>query len=244
MFEQLKRAWAITKKNLSVYFLRGPVVIFGIIMPAFLFISFSLKRQIRIESLMPGLLSMSLFFTVSSITPGIMPWETKMKTLERIVSSPIKLWAIILGDVISSFIYGTLITSIIYFITSLFLGKIVINISMILGTLLAAFCFSSLGELISSIPTDNPSNAMMVSTLIKFPLIFISGIFVNITEMGSLKTISFFSPLTYYADLLRRYIENEGFFSANTNLSALFVFSIVLFVLAILFHRKNISKRF
>lgn len=244
MFEQLKRSWAITKKNLSVYFLRGPVIVFGIIMPAFLFISFSLKRQISIESLIPGLLSMSLFFTVSSITPGIMPWETKMRTLERIISSPIKLWAIILGDVISSFLYGTLITSIIYLITSLFLGRIIINIPMLLGTLLAAFCFSSLGELISSIPTDNPSNAMMVSTLIKFPLIFISGIFVNVAEMGNLKTLSFFSPLTYYTDLLRRYIENNGFFSPNTNLLALFVFSIIFFVSAILLHRKSISKRF
>ena len=244
MFEQLKRSWALTKKNLSVYFLRGPVIVFGIIMPAFLFISFSLKRQIAIESLVPGLLSMSLFFTVSSITPGIMPWETKMRTLERIISAPVKLWAIILGDVVSSFIYGTLITSIIYLVTSLFLGTIVINIPILLGTLLAAFCFSSLGELISSIPTDNPSNAMMVSTLVKFPLIFISGIFVSVSEMGSLKTISFFSPLTYYTDLLRRYIENEGYFSVSTNLLALLVFSIIFFVLAIFLHKKNMPKRF
>ena len=244
MFDQLKRSWALTKKNLSVYFLRGPVIVFGIIMPAFLFISFSLKRQIAIESLVPGLLSMSLFFTVSSITPGIMPWETKMRTLERIISAPVKLWAIILGDVVSSFIYGTLITSIIYLVASMFLGTFVINIPILSGTLLAAFCFSSLGELISAIPTDNPSNAMMVSTLIKFPLIFISGIFVSVAEMGSLKTISFFSPLTYYTDLLRRYIENEGYFPVSTNLLALFIFSIIFFVLAIFLHKKNMPKRF
>ncbi|KKS50766.1 MAG: ABC transporter permease protein [candidate division WWE3 bacterium GW2011_GWE2_42_25] len=203
ILEQLKRSWAITKKNLTVSFLRGPVIVFGIVMPAFLFVSFSLKRQISIESLIPGLLGMSLFFTVSSITPGIMPWETKMKTLERIISSPVKLWAIILGDVLSSFIYGILITIPIFFVSSLFLGKLIINIPIFLATILAAFCFSSLGELISSIPTDNPSNAMMLSTLIKFPLIFISGIFIPLTEMGSLRIVSFFSP----PNLLHRFIK-------------------------------------
>jgi len=244
ILEQLKRSWAITKKNLAVYFLRGPVIVFGIIMPAFLFVSFSLKRQISIESLIPGLLAMSLFFTVSSITPGIMPWETKMRTLERIISSPVKLWAIILGDVVSSFIYGSLITTVIFLISSLFLGKLIINIPIFLSTILAAFCFSSLGELISSVPTDNPSNAMMISTLIKFPLIFISGIFVPIIKMGNLKTISFFSPLTYYTDLLRGYVENKGYFNPTINLLALLIFSIIFFILAIILHKKSMPKRF
>ena len=244
IFEQLKRSWTITKKNLSVYFLRGPVIVFGIIMPAFLFISFTLKRQIPIESLIPGLLGMSLFFTVSSITPGIMPWETKMRTLERIISSPIKLWAIILGDVISSFIYGSLITTTIFLISSLFLEKLIINIPILLAKMLAAFCFSSLGELISSIPTDNPANAMMLSSLIKFPLVFISGIFVPVVEMENLKFISFLSPLTYYTDLLRGYIENKSYFTLATNLLVLFTFCVVFFVLAIILHKKNMPKRF
>lgn len=244
MLEQIRRSWVITKKNLSVYFLRPPVIIFGIVMPAFLFISFSLKRQISVESLIPGLLGMSLFFTVSSITPGIMPWETKMRTLERIVSAPIKLWAIILGDIVSSFLYGSIITTVIFIVASLFLGEFIINLPILLATILAAFCFSSLGELIASIPTDNPSNAMMLSTLIKFPLIFISGIFVPITQMGSLKFISFLSPLTYYTDILRSFVENEGYFSVGTNLLALLTFSLIFFLLANILHQKTISKRF
>lgn len=244
MFEQIRRSWVLTKKNLSVYFLRPPVIVFGIIMPAFLFVSFSLKRQISVESLIPGLLGMSLFFTVSSITPGIMPWETKMRTLERIVSAPVKLWAIILGDIVSSFIYGSFISAVIFLVSSLFLGRMFINIPILTATILAAFCFSSLGEMISSMPTDNPSNAMMLSSLIKFPLIFISGIFVPVAEMGNLKFISFFSPLTYYTDILRRFIENEGYFSIEMDLLALFIFSLFFFTLANILHQKTIAKRF
>ena len=81
--------------------------------------------------------------------------------------------------------------------TSLILrGAVMICLSLIAGTILAAFCFSSLGLVISAPPTDNPSNIMMLSTLIKFPLIFISGIFVPIGEMGDWKFLSYISPLT------------------------------------------------
>ncbi|MBN1168897.1 ABC transporter permease [Candidatus Woesebacteria bacterium] len=243
MFKQLKRSWVISKKNLSVYFLRPPVIIFGIVVPGFLFVSFLLKRQISPESLIPGLLGMSLFFTVSSITPGIMPWETKMRTLERIVSAPIKLWAIILGDVVSSLIYGTLITTVIFIISSFLVGNVSINMPILIATAVGAFCFSSLGELISSVPTDNPSNAMMIATLIKFPLIFISGIFIPIGEMGNFKTLSFLSPLTYYTDTLRGFLENEGYFPYQTNLLVLLIFSIIFFLLANIAHRNTISKR-
>jgi len=243
MIEQFKRAWSITKKNLAVYFLRGPVVVFGLVMPAFLFISFILKRQIPAESLVSGLLGMSLFFTVSSITPGIMPWETRMHTLERIISSPVKLWAIILGDIISSFIYGTIITLVIFSISWFFIANVTLNLSIVLGTLLAAFCFSALGELIASVPTDNPSNSMMLSTLIKFPLIFISGIFIPIEEMGDLKWISFFSPLTYYTDLVRGTIQGIAYFPMGIDFLALTIFSFGFFFLSLKMHQKTIPKR-
>ena len=244
LFEQFKRSWVVTKKNLAIYYLKGPVVIFGLLLPAFLFISFSLKRQISLESLVPGLLGMALFFTVSSITPGIMPWETRMKTLERLISSPISLWAIVLGDILASFIYGLLITTAVFLVSMVFLGKLIISFPLILGTVLAAFCFSSLGALISALPTDTPANTMMLATLVKFPLIFISGVFVPIAEMGNMKAISYFSPLSYYTDLLRQVIEGESYFGTSIDLVALLGFCIVLFVSAIKWHEKSMPERF
>lgn len=167
IFDQFKRSWAITKKDLSIFYLKGPVVISGLLMPSFLFFAFVLGRKFSPSFLIPSLLGMVLFVTVSSIGPVIAPWETRMRTFERLVSAPIALWAIILGDIIASLLFGLFIT--------------------LSGSLLL-FVFGSVDL---SSPTDNPSNIMMLSSLIKFPLIFISGVFVPIGEMGSWKIISF-----------------------------------------------------
>jgi len=71
-----KRAWTKASKNIRVYYSKGPVVIFGILFPIFLFLSFAAGRNLAVEFLMPGLLGMVLFFTATSISPAVAPRET------------------------------------------------------------------------------------------------------------------------------------------------------------------------
>jgi len=244
IFVQLKRSLAIAKKDLSIYYLRGPVIIQGLLIPAFLFISFSFRRNVPLDFLIPGLLGMALFFSVSAITPVIAPWETKMRTFERLISSPIDLWAIILGDIFASVLFGLFITSFVLLASVFLLGVKIINLPLILGTGIAAFCFSALGILISASPTDNPSDIMLVATLIKFPLLFISGIFVPITEIGQLKFLSFISPLTYYTDLVRYSVQGVSQFSPYTNLIVILGFAVFFFLVSIKWHEASLDKRF
>lgn len=244
IFEQLRRSFAVTKKDLSVFYLKGPVVISGLLIPFFLFVAFIFGKKFSISFLISGLFGMALFFTVSSIGPVIAPWETRMRTFERLVSTPIALWAVILGDITASLLFGLFITSIIFLVSIILLGIEIISLSLIVGTILAAFCFSSLGLLISAPPTDNPSNIMMLSSLIKFPLIFISGIFVPISEMGSWKIISYLSPLTYYTDLARYSVQGTNYFNPAVDLLALLGFGVLFFIIAVKWHEKSLDKRF
>jgi len=244
IFEQLKKSWIISKKDLSIYYLKGPVIIYGLLLPSFLFIAFAVGRELSVSFLIPGLLAMGLFFTSSAISPMIAPWETRLRTFERLVSAPIALWAIILGDITASFLFGIFISSFILLIGVLLLGLKIISLSLIIATLLAAFCFSSLGLLLSAPATDNPSNIMMLSNLIKFPLIFISGIFVPLARMGSFKAICYFSPLTYYTDLARHSVQGASHFTPAADLSVLLGFGVLFSIVAIKWHEKSIAKRF
>ncbi len=244
IMEQLKRSLAVIKKDLSVFYLKGPVIISGLLMPSFLFIAFVFGRQLSLSFLIPSLLGVTLFVTVSSIGPVIAPWETRMRTFERLISSPIALWSIILGDIIASLLFGLFITFFILLVSVILLGAGIISLSLVVGTFLAAFCFSSLGLVISAPPTDNPSNIMMLSSLIKFPLIFISGIFVPISKMGNLKIVSYISPLTYYTDLARFSVDGTNHFTPATDLLMLLCFSILFFIIAIKWHKKSLAKRF
>lgn len=244
IFEQLKRSFAITKKDLSIYYLRGPVMIQGLLIPAFLFISFSFKRNVSLDFLIPGLLGMTLFFSVSAITPVIAPWETKMKTFERLVSSPISLWAIILGDILASVLFGLFINSFVVLASILLVGYEIMNLPLIIGTVVAAFCFSALGTLISALPTDNPSDVMLLATLIKFPLIFISGVFSPIEEMDNFKSLALISPLTYYTDLARYSVSGTSYFSPLTNLIIILVFAILFLGTSVQWHKRSLEERF
>ena len=107
---QLKRAWAVAKKDIRIYYFKGPVLIFGLLFPLFLFLAFYIGRDLSADFLIPGLIGMALFFTATSVGPVIFPWETRMRTLERLVSAPIGLGAILLGDVLASLIFGILIS--------------------------------------------------------------------------------------------------------------------------------------
>ncbi len=243
-FEQIKRSLAIVKKDLSIYYFKGPVLMMGILTPLFMFFAFSVGKHLPLDFLIPGLLSMSLFFAGSSIGPMIAPWETRMHTFERLVAAPIAVWAIILGDVIASFFLGLFVTGFILIISIFLLGLSIITWPLIIGTLLGAFCFASFGLLISAPPTDKPADTMMLSTMLKFPLLFISGVFVPINTMGNWEILAYFSPLTYYTDIVRGSVGDVSHFSLTVSLLAILGFGILFFVLAILWHKRNMSKIF
>ena len=244
-WDQFKRSLAIVKKNVRIYYSKGPVIIFGLLVPFFLFLSFYIGRNLPAEAFIPGLLGMTAFFTATSVGPAIVPWEARAKTLERLISSPISLWTIFLGDVLSSFLFGAFV-SIFPILVGLFLGIEIGNLVVLaLGVILATFCFASLSILLSSYPpTDTPAGVMMISSLVKFPLVFISGIFIPIEELPAWgKTLSSISPLTYFTDLARHSIQGRGYYPVELDLVVLVIFAVVFLVTAIKIHERTMPKR-
>ncbi|HRH88461.1 MAG TPA: hypothetical protein PLO41_16570, partial [Rubrivivax sp.] len=96
---QLGCAWAIAKKNARVYYLKGPVVTFGIVFPAFFYLAFAAGHDAPAALMAPGIAAMALFFTASAVGPLVTPWERQARTFERLVVSPASLPAILAGDV-------------------------------------------------------------------------------------------------------------------------------------------------
>lgn len=243
LLEQLKRSFAIVRKN-RIYYLKGHALIFGLLLPAFLALSFSIGRNMPAEVLMPGLLGMAVFFTATSIGPGIMPFETRQRTLERLASAPISAWAMFLGDVLASFLFG-LIISMFTVIIGYFLGVTVVS-PLILGLsiVIAAFCFAAFGILLSVPPTDTPSTIMMLATVIKFPLIFISGIFIPISELSDWgRIVSSISPLTYFTDLARYCVQGKSYYPITLDFTVLLAFSVAFLILGVKLHERTLPKR-
>jgi ABC-2 type transport system permease protein len=243
--EQFKRSLAIVKKNVRIYYSKGPVVIFGLLVPFFLFLSFYIGRSMPAQALIPGLLGMTAFFTATSVGPAIVPWEARAKTLERLLSSPISIWTIFLGDMLSSFLFGALV-SIFPILAGLLIGVEIANPLLLgFGIVLATLCFASFSILLSAYPpTDTPASVMMLSSMVKFPLVFISGIFIPIDELPVWgKTVSSISPLTYFTDLARYSMQSNSYYPIELDLIVLIAFAIIFFVTAIRIHERTMQKR-
>jgi len=143
VWQQLRRSLTIARKDIRIYYSKGPVIIYGVLFPVFLFLSFTIGRHLAVDFMIPGLLGMILFFTATSISPIVIPWEAQARTLERLMSCPVRLEAIIAGDVLASFAFGTAI-SFVPIIIGLVLGVTISGpIIFALAVILAALCFAA-----------------------------------------------------------------------------------------------------
>ena len=243
--KQMLRSIPIVKKDMRIFYLKGPVVIMGLLFPLFLFAAFLIGRNLSGAELFTGLMAMTVFFTSTAVGPTIIPWEARSKTFERLMSTPISISTVLFGDMQASFYFGLIISAVIS-LSALFLGISLSIFVFILGLILALLCFSAMTILMSSYPpTDVPADVMMLSSLVKFSLLFISGIFVPIERLPSYaRPISFISPLTYFVDALRHSTGIGGYFPLWLDFLVLTLFALIFFVLGVEIHRRVLERRF
>jgi ABC-2 type transport system permease protein len=114
----------------------------------------------------------------------------------------------------------------------------------IVGIVLGSICFAFFGQLMSAPPVDQTSTIMMIATMVKFPLIFISGIFIPLAVLPeSIRTVAFLSPLTYVADLFWSSIADASLFHPYVNLTIILGWTVLLVVVSYVAHRRTLEKR-
>jgi len=167
---QAHAAYVIAKKDALIYYLKPPVISFGIVFPLFSYLAFAAGRSVPTEMMVPGIVAMALFFTASAIGPLV--------------------------------------------------------------------AFSAMGVLMAAPPTNAPSQIMMLSSLVRLPPIFISGVFVphaDVPQWG--QWLSPLSPLSYSADLIRVGFGGAPYFPLPADIAALVGFALLFLAAARFIHR-------
>jgi len=81
---------------------------------------------------------------------------------------------------------------------------------------------------------------MMPSTLVRWPLLFISGVFIPLAEMSPLvRAVAYFSPLTYAQDLMNHAVLGAGQISPWLDLGVLIASVILLLAPSVWMHRRS-----
>ncbi|MFP4655778.1 MAG: ABC transporter permease [Methanohalobium sp.] len=240
----IRGVMTVAEKDIRIYYKKPPVIIFGLIFPLFMFLAFYIGRDMDLSTLFPGFISMALFFTASSVGPLITPWEKQQGTYERLLSYPVNINTILIGDILAGAAFGFMISTAAIVASVVLLGVVIEQIMvLILSLVLGSLCFASLGVLLASPSSQSPSNIMMLSSLVRFPLIFISGIFIPIQELESAgRILSQVSPLTYLVDIFNAGFYGTSVFATSINVLILSAFTLLFVYVASLFHKRNMLK--
>lgn len=240
-----RQVLAVMVKDIRIYYTRGPTLIFGLLFPSFFFLAFVVGRAMDPILLMPGLIAMVVFFSATAVSPVIMPIETGAHTLERLLTLPVPFWAVLLGDALASFSFALITSSIPIILVLLFIAPNLITVIFIVAiTILGCFFFSLFGLLLSSPPADQPSTIMMLTSLVKFPLLFISGIFVPIQAMSQpFMFLALLSPLTYLADFFNGLIIGVWFIGPLIDFVVILSLTVILAKAVEIAHSHSLGRR-
>jgi ABC-2 type transport system permease protein len=237
---ELNAAWAIAKKDITIYYLKPNIIVSGALFPLFMFLAFAVGKPAGPSVMIPGLIAITILFSASSIEPVSIPIERRMKTFDRLVSAPVSLHAVVLGESLSGFLYSIGIAFVPFF-AGLFIFKtpILDLLPLCCGVVLTAFCFATMGTLFAAYPTESPGDIMSMLNMVRLPLIFISGVFIPVESIPSFgQVLVYFSPLTYGNDLIQAAYRGSTHFSPITDIAALGIFILIFQIIANRLYKK------
>jgi len=244
LFKEIRVAWAIGEKDIRIYYAKPPSLMFGILFPFSMFLTFVIGRNIPIDRAIPVLVAQTLFFASSSIGPITIPLERRTRTFDRFLSAPVSLSTVLLGKTIAGFIYGVGVSIIPILIGVAFFQSNVTDLfALIAGMILSALGFAAMGIMFASLPGQGPGQVMMPLNFVRIPLLFISGVFVPVKDLPAWgQVLSMFSPLTHSIELVRGGLGGENFFGSLVNIGVLSFYLVVFLLVGIRFHIRNQRK--
>ncbi|WP_321507266.1 ABC transporter permease [uncultured Methanoregula sp.] len=238
---EMNAAWAIAKKDILIYYLKPNIIVSGALFPLFMFLAFAIGRPAEPSVMIPGLIAITILFSASSIEPVSIPIERRMKTFDRLISAPISLHTVVLGESLSGFLYSIGIAFVPLIAGLVLFGTTIVSIGpLVLGLVLTSFCFATMGTLFSAYPTESPGDIMSMLNLVRLPLIFVSGVFIPVSQIPAAgQFIVYLSPLTYGNDLIQAAYSGTTLFHPLVD-----VVMICIFILLFQFVANRLYKKF
>jgi len=181
-------------------------VVWSLLFPIFMMLTFGFRESVSglaISSLVPGIVGMTAMFGSINETMSIV-WDKSLGVFDRILAAPVSSTSIIVGKTIAGAVMGVISALVLLIIGSSLFGVSFVNIGFALViVVLASFSFTGIGTIISGLASE-PREAMMLSNLLRFPMMFLGGVFFDVNLMPSpLPLVARALPLTYATEGLK-----------------------------------------
>jgi len=184
-------------------------VVWSLLFPIFMMFTFSFRYGATgpdvqfINFLIPGIIGMTAMFGSINETMSIV-WDKSLGVFDRILAAPVSSTSIIVGKTMAGAVMGVISALVLLIIGSTLFGVSFADISAVLFIiLLASFSFTGIGTIISGLASE-PREAMMLSNLLRFPMMFLGDVFFPVEAMPMpLPYVARALPLTYATEALR-----------------------------------------
>ncbi len=242
MFDTLKHAYYIAKKDLKEYYLKPGTVSWGILFPITFTLAFLFKRGEYSVWAAPGLISLTIFFSATSMAATSIVFERRIRSFERLLLFPTGYVSIALGKSLGGLMFSLITSSSTIIIVYVLLHTLPSNPSLFTLSILLAICQSSSFGVLLSFAVKDPSQTMTVFNVVRFPMIFLSGVIIPVDQLpASLSMIPYILPLTYITELIRySYIGEYSLIPPLTACIAVIVQSITFLITTSILIRKSI----
>ncbi len=193
----------------------------------------------------PGLLMMIVMMGAMTGIPRAIAHEKEIGTFDGILAAPVNEISIIMGKTLAQTVRGFIQGIIVMIIAILIFGVSVQGSLLLTGAvlLLGIFSFIGLGILLTAL-SNNEETAMILMTVLQFPMMFLTGIFFPIQQMPwFMQWISQLLPLTYAVTAMRKVmILGAGIGDIVPEVVILVAFGAVMLAIAIPVFRRAMTR--
>ena len=203
-------------------------------------VSFHSESISYIDFFIPGIISVAIMNIGILGTVNRQVHFKQTGLFRKITTTPITRLEYYTSEIIWQYILAILSTIIIMFTAWIAFGFTWVSfVHLVLFIVLVGIIvFSGIGLLISQL-TINTKNTMVIGMLITIPLMFLSGVFFDISGIRALVIVSKFSPLTYIVEAIRASMITQNYSYAWVNIGISIAIGFVSFAIGIFLTRWN-----
>ena len=235
--------WNILVKDMRTYYLKPPNISWGLIFPLAWTGMFFIKSGSAlgsIQTLLPGVVAISILFGTTSMLAVTVTFEKKNRSFERLLLAPIPLEVLMLAKTGGAILFGVANAFV-----PVVMAAFLIDLSQVAwrafipAVFLIAVASTFLGLFIA-VAVSEVFEAQTFSNFFRFPMIFLCGLFFPVEKLPVfLKPISYALPLTYGADVLHGAVHGGHAMPFSLDLALLSAFCVGLFAVSL----HNIRRR-
>lgn len=244
MSDQVKKLFYLLIKDIRAYYLKPPLITWGLMFPAVLVLAFYLRSPGQVTDVIPGLIGMTILFGATSIEAVVIAFEKRVGSLDRLIMAPLHTSTLLMGKLLGGVLFGILTGAMLLLVSGRVWDLPLPHAAWLpLVFFLSGLAFASFGTLVA-VSVQEVFEAMTLANYFRFPMIFLCGVFVPVLSMPLwIRPLSYVLPLTYTVDALRIcLLGKQGLFGIGVHLILLMLFTIVLFSASVrLFNRRYVG---